>query len=261
MATFRIMSYHINGFRAATGETDPKLCSRVIRSQQPDLVMLQQLGSPVIAASLKEFAAQVGLTLSGPDDEGACAFLSRYPLRNLQDFSLGHGGRCVRADLDIGEERLHLFNLSLGFGLRQRRDQIRALLSDQLLNNPSLSCATIVCGDFTLPLWGMRLNEHLRRARFPLWRANYPGKFPLWGRDRVYFHGPVRALTGTVVATPEARKASPHLPIVLTVESCETRNFLKLKDVVPLRKGWARYVDNPVGVVDNSLMPITYEKS
>jgi endonuclease/exonuclease/phosphatase family metal-dependent hydrolase len=239
MATFRIMSYHVNGFRAATGENDPSLSARVICSQQPDLVMLQQLGSPLVAGSLQEFAARVGLNSYGPAEEGACAYLSRYPLHNIQEFSLGHGGHCVRADLDFENERLHLFNLCLSFDPWQRRDQVRVLLSDQLLSNQSLPCATIVCGDFTLPLWGygqIRISEHLRRARFPLWRANYPGNFPLWGRDRVYFRGPIKALAGTVLATAEARKASPHLPLVLTVESCDTRRFLKLKDRVRLRK-------------------------
>lgn len=239
MATFRIMSYHINGFRTVSGETNPRLSARVICSQQPDLVMLQQLGSPIVAGTLQDFSEQVGLQPYGPDDEGACPFLSRYPLHNIQEYSLGHGGRCVRADLDIDNERLHLFNLCLSFDPRQRCDQVRILLSDQLLNHQSLPCATVVAGDFTLPLWGcgqIRLSEHLRRARFPLWRANYPANFPLWGRDRIYFRGPIRALAGTILASPEARKASPHLPLVLTVESSDTRRFLKIKDHLRISK-------------------------
>ena len=239
MATFRIMSYHVNGFRGASGEVDPSLCAAVIRSQMPDLVMLQQFGSPVAAGTLEDFSDQVGLESYGPDNEGSCAFLSRYPLSHVQDFSLGHGGRCVRADLDLENERFHLFNLCLSFDPWQRRDQVRVLLSDQLLNNQSLPCATIISGDFTLPLWGygqIRLSEHLRRARFPLWRANYPSNFPLWGRDRIYFRGPIRALAGTVLATADARKASPHLPLILTVESCDNRRFLKLHERLRLRK-------------------------
>lgn len=232
MPTFRLMSYHINGCRNADGRVAPDASARVIASQQPDLVMLQQIGSPVGNTSFRVLAAEVALDPYGPNEEGACAFLCRYPLTNLQEHPLGHGGRCLRADLDLGGERLHLFNISLSFDPWQRRDQILQLLSDQVLNSPSLPCATIVCGDFTLPLWGwgqVRLSEHLKRAGLPLWRANYPANFPLWGRDRIYFRGPVRALAGTVVATAEARKASPHLPLVLTVETTETRSFLKVK--------------------------------
>lgn len=239
MPTFRIMSYHINGCRTIAGNIDQEACARVIRSQVPDLVMLQQLGPSIGNTSLKFLAEQTGLASYGPEEEGACAILSRFPLHNLQEYPLGHGGRCLRADLDQGGERVHLFNLCLAFDPWQRRDQILYLLSDQVLNSPSLPCATVVCGDFTLPLWGygqISLSEHLTRAKLPLWRANYPGSFPLWGRDRIYFRGSIRALAGTVVATGEARKASPHLPLVLTVESYETRRFVKLKQVTPLAK-------------------------
>jgi endonuclease/exonuclease/phosphatase family metal-dependent hydrolase len=239
MPTFRIMSYHINGCRTPAGQIDQNRCIRVIRSQCPDVVMLQQLGSPLGCASLKILAEGTGLSAYGPQEEGACAILSRFPLHNLQEYPLGHGSRCLRADLDLAGERVHLFNLCLSFDPWQRRDQILSLLSDQVLNGPSLPCATIVCGDFSLPLWGsgqLRLSGYLTRAKFPLWRANYPGNFPLWGRDRIYFRGQIRALAGTVVATGEARQASPHLPLVLTVESCENRHFLKLKSVSPLAK-------------------------
>ena len=233
------MSYHINGCRTAAGELAPDLCARVIRSQRPDLVMLQQIGSPQGLGALKLLSEKVALPAYGPEEEDSCAYLSRFPLHHLQEFSLGHGGRCLRADLALGGELIHLFNLCLSFDPWQRRDQVRELLSEKLLNNPSLPCATIVCGDFTLPFWGcgqIRLSEHLKRASLPLWRANYPGNFPLWGRDRIYFRGPLRALAGTVVGTADARKASPHLPLVLTVESSDTRRFLKVKETAPLGK-------------------------
>ncbi len=232
MSTFRIMSYHINGSHNASGELAPELCAEIIRSELPDLVMLQKIGSPIGTGSVSLLAEKVGLSVYGPDAEGGCTFLSRYPLGAVQSLPLGYGCSCVRADLDLADERIHLFNLSLSWDPWQRREQVRVLLSDQVLNNPSQPCATIICGDFGLPLWGsgqIRLNEHFKRATPPLWRANYPGKFPLWGRDRVYFRGPIRALAGNVVTTPEARKASTHLPLVITVESRDTRRFLKVE--------------------------------
>lgn len=239
MPTFRMMSYHINGCCTLAGQIDLQLSANVIRSQAPDLVMLQQLPAACGNISLKTFSEEAGLPAYGPHEEGACAFLSRFPLHNLQEYPLGHGGRCLRADLDLGGERIHLFSLRLSLDPWQRRKQILYLLSDQVLNNPSLPCATIVGGDFSVPLWGcgqLQLSGQLSRARFPLWRANYPGKFPLWGRDRVYFRGQIRALAGAVVSTGAARNASPHLPLLLTVESRENRHFLKLKPLPALTK-------------------------
>ncbi len=232
MSTFRIMSYQINGARSAAGELAPDLCAAVIRAQRPELVMLQKIGSPIGLSSVERLAEQVGLDAYGPDTEGGCAFLSHYPLKYVREQSLGFGGQCVQADLEHGDERIHLFNLALSWNIRQRREQVRLLMGEQLLNNPSLSCATIICGDFGLPWWGRgqpRLNEHLKRANFPVWRANFPGKVPLWGRNRVYFWGPIKAIAGRVVMTALARRASTHLPLVLTVETSDTREVLKVE--------------------------------
>ncbi|MEA3362743.1 MAG: hypothetical protein U9Q61_05670 [Thermodesulfobacteriota bacterium] len=232
MSTFRIMSYHINGARSAVGELAPELCTAVVREQQPDLVMLQQIGSPIGLSSVEQLAERVGLDAYGSNTEAGCAFLSRYPLRHVQELSLGFGGQCIQADLEYESERIHLFNLTLSWDFRQRREQVELLMGEQLLNNPSLSCATIICGDFGLPWWGsgqIPLNEHLKRANFPVWRANFPGKMPLWGRDRVYFRGPIRAIAGHVVMTPLARRASTHLPLVLTVETSDTREVLRVE--------------------------------
>lgn len=232
MSTFRIMSYHINGARNAAGELAPELGAAVIRAQHPELVMLQRIGSPIGLSSVERLADQVGLDAYGSDAEAGCAFLSRYPIHHIQELQLGFGGQCVQGDLEYAEERIHLFNLTLSWNFRQRREQVKVLMAEQLLDNPSLPCATIICGDFGLPWWGsgqIPLNEHLKRANFPIWRANFPGKIPLWGRDRIYFRGPIKAISGHVVMTALARRASTHLPLVLTVETSETREVLKVK--------------------------------
>jgi len=232
MSTFRIMSYHINGARNAAGEIAPELCAAVIRSQRPELVMLQRIGSPIGLSSVERLADRVGLDVYGSDAEAGCAFLSRYPLQHIQELQLGFGGQCVQADLEYEDERVHLFNLTLSWNFRQRREQVKLLMGEQLLDNPSLPCATIICGDFGLPWWGsgqIPLNEHLKRANLPIWRANFPGKIPLWGRDRIYFRGPIKAISGHVVMTSLARRASTHLPLLLTVETSDTREVLKVK--------------------------------
>lgn len=232
MKTFRIMSYHINGGRNSAGLLAPEESARIIRSQQPDLVFLQQLGSAIGVGSIGQIAEKVGLTAYGPDAEGSCAFLSRYPLSNIHNIPLGYGCRCVRADFVRADERVHLFNLSLARDPWQRNEQIRVLLSEQLVNNPSLPCPAIIAGNFGLPLWGsglIRLSDQLKRARLPLWKATYPAKLPIMGPDRIYFKGSIHALAGAVIMTAEARRASTHLPLVLTVETGDTRETLKIK--------------------------------
>ncbi|HKJ04581.1 MAG TPA: endonuclease/exonuclease/phosphatase family protein [Geopsychrobacteraceae bacterium] len=234
MSALRVMSYQVNCCSGNNGEPTADLCAKVIASQAPDLVFLQQVGSRNDPSQIYRLANQLNMKPFGLGQEGACCFLSRYPLRGLQDYSLGSDGCCLRADLDHARQRLHLFNVSLGLNPLHRKQQINSLLGEELLGNPSLPCAALVAGDFTLPLWGagqIRLASCLTRAPQPLWRANFPSSFPLWGRDRFYFRGGIRALAGTVVATPNARHASSHLPLVLTIEQVENRKYLNLEKV------------------------------
>lgn len=224
------MSYYLNN---ASGEVSAQLCATVIRAQNPDVVLLQKIGSPQGRTSLKELAATVGLSAYGADTEGSCAFLSRYPLHNLQTIPLGNGDTCVRADFDPLQERIHLLNLTLSWDPRQRLKQVRKLFGDGILNSSSFPCATIIGGEFGLPLWGcgqVAFNPQIVRAEQPLWRANYPGSFPLWGRGRIYFQGPIRAVSGQVIRSIEAKRASNQLPLVVDVETFDTRRTLKLKE-------------------------------
>lgn len=226
------MSYHINNANDAHGRPAPGLSAEIIRAQQPDLVLLQQIGGAGGQSSIWRLAEKVGLEAYGPDTEESSAFLSRKPLTNIRNIPLGYGCYCVRADYQHEEERVHLFNLALSMDPWQRNKQLHVLFSEQLVNNPSLPCPSIIAGDFGLPLLGESLTQlsgHLRRARYPLWKSTYPAKVPLWGRDRIYFKGAIRALAGHIIMTADARKASTHLPLVLTVETSDTRQTLKIK--------------------------------
>jgi len=245
MITFRIMSYHINGARDAKGNLAPEQAAAIIRAQQPDLVLLQDVGSSIGTDSVHLLAESLGFDVHGPDAEGSCSILARDSISSIHDVPLGYGCRCVRADLERNGERVHLFNLTLSANPWQRNEQAQVLFSEQLVNNPSLPCPSIIAGDFGLPFWGeglLQINDRLRRSRFPLWRSTYPSRVPLWGRDRVYFKGDIRALGGYVVMTKEARQASTHLPLVLTVETCDTREVLRMKK----RTGLSAKHPNPV---------------
>lgn len=226
---FKIMSYHINGGKDVAGNCSPELVAQIIRSLRADVVLLQKLGPSPGPASLESLATLTGLSAYGPDRVNGCAFLSRFPLTNTFDFPLGSGCRCVRADLELDHEQVHLFNLVLTPDLRQRQKQIGVLMSDQVLGNPSLPSALIIGGDFGfLPFLGIT-EEGISRSRFPLWRATFPAQLPLLGRDRIYFRGSAHALSGRVETSSEARRASTHLPLIVTVETRETRRTLKIK--------------------------------
>jgi endonuclease/exonuclease/phosphatase family metal-dependent hydrolase len=231
------MSYYINGGLDTSGVVAPQRCADIIRHEYPDLVFLQKIGSVIGPTSVGQLAENVGLKAYGPDTEGECAYLSRYPLRHVQSIPLGHGHCCVKAELIREDERLHLFNLSLSFDPWQAREQLRMLLTDYLLCDNDVRGPAIIAGDFGLPLLGsgqIDLSRHLRRAKLPLWRANFPVKLPFIARDRIYFRGSIRAVTGRILMTRETREASTHLPLVLTVETRDPRSPVKVDGASPL---------------------------
>jgi len=233
------MSYDLNHAYSRSGELCAKLCAQIIRQQGADLVLLQRIGSPLGETSLQWLAEQVGLSAYGSDSEGSCAFLSRYSLHNLQTIPLGHDDVCVRADFDLASERVHLLNLTLNWHPRKRLTQVTRLLGDELLGSRSFPCATIIAGDFGFPLWGcgqVAFNPQLVRTNYPLWQANYPAIFPLWGRGRVYFQGPIAAKSGHIITSKEAKSTLIQLPIVVDVETHDTRKALRIKDQVTLNQ-------------------------
>jgi len=237
MSRFRVMSYDLNHGRSRSSETCGELCAQIIRQQGVDLVMLQRVGSPLGETSLQRLAERVGLPAYGSDSEGSSAFLSRYPLHNLQTIPLGYDDHCVRADFDTTSERVHLLNLTLSWQPHKRFKQVTRLLGEQVLGSRNFPCATIIAGDFGLPLWGcgqVVFNPQIERAKHPLWRANYPALFPLWGRERIYFQGPIVALSGLIVTSKEAKRTLVQLPIVVEVETRDTRTALRIKDPVTI---------------------------
>jgi endonuclease/exonuclease/phosphatase family metal-dependent hydrolase len=223
MAILRVMTYAL----AETSVSETDGVARLIRAQRPELVFLQHLPEYLLEGLAKE----TGLTAYAA--QGDCGFLSRHPLIALQSVSLGGEGNCLRADLDLAGKRLHLFNVQLVLDPTQRGRQVARLFSEDLLG-ASLPCATLVAGDFSLPLWGggqWLLNRRLQQVRHPVWGANYPAAFPLWPRDRFYLRGPIRSLAGQVVTASELRRTTSHLPVITTLELTDTRIYLKVPEV------------------------------
>lgn len=226
MPILRVMTYALSA-----AATDAGAVGREIRSQNPELVYLQYLE----AGQLETLARETGLKAYAGD--GGCGFLSGHPLRALQACRLKEAGDCLRADLDLDGKRIHLFNLQLDYHPVRRGQQLARLFDDDMLST-RLPCATLVCGDFSLPLWGAGqwlLRRKLTPARHPVWGGNFPARLPFWPRDRIYLRGPIRTLAGQVIASSATRTISRHLPLVVTLELTDTREYLKASEVAKPR--------------------------
>ena len=234
MKAIRIMTYRICGCRGSDGQVDPDRVAEVIAGARPDIVALQDVDAAPPADQLGYLSRRLGMRGFGHPRRGCNAFLSDYPLHGLREYDLGEGGCCVRADAEIQGRRLHLFNLCLSMPLRRRHRQVVKLLGEDLLGDDRLVCPVLLLGDFGDIVWtltNLELNMRLRQANRPLWAATYPARFPLVGRDRAYLQGKIRILDSQVERSAVARRASLHLPLILTAEIEDTVCYLRLKEL------------------------------
>lgn len=227
MPAVRVMTYQTNGCRGRDGRVDIERIIDVLREGAPDLVALQRF-EPGWGTSAAEVGELLGYCWSARELD--LVLLSCYPLSHQRQYDLGGGGGCLRADVDFLGKRLHLFNVCLSPHPRLRQQQIARLLGEEILGHPDLVCPTIVMGDFADCGWGignLQLAMALRRARRPLWCGTYPSFLPVLGRDRVYLRGDIRVLESSILRWGAARHASSHLPLILTLQVRDPREYLR----------------------------------
>lgn len=233
MISIRIMTYNINRCRGSDSICRPLRIQNAIAENAPDIVALQDVD--IDQDQLKFLADGLGMQSYGTSGSSANGFLSYYPLTGMQEFDLGHGGRCQKADLEKDGRRIHLFNVRLQGKGAQRRQQIASLLGADLLSSRMVHCPALIVGDFADRWWGagnLSLKFMLQKIRRPLWRGTYPARFPLFGCDRSYVQGDLRVLDADIILSGLCRQASTHLPLILTVQVTDPRIYLHSKEPI-----------------------------
>jgi endonuclease/exonuclease/phosphatase family metal-dependent hydrolase len=228
------MTFNIRGCRGVDGKVDPARIAAAIEEGQPDIVALQEVVTGASPDHLAILGDSLGMEIFGDNLDRGNAFLSRFPLRGLQEHDLGGDGVCLRADADIHGKRLHLFNVHLQAFPFPRRRQIVSLMSTDLLGNADLVCPKVILGDFADPWFGMGTMElflSLRAASPSFWRPTFPSRFPVFSRDRIYFQGDIAIQSCSVLKSPETRLASSHLPLVMTLEIKDSLEYLRTKKI------------------------------
>ncbi len=231
MISIRIMTYNVTDCTGFDGRCKPERIAGVIGQSAPDIVALQQIN--VQTGDLDRVADALGMHAYGPEEKNANALLSFHTLNAVRNHDLGDGGRCQRADLDHQGQRMHLFNVRLTSDPEQRRSQVAVLLGPDLLGSESLTCPTLVIGDFAdywLGAGNFDLSIGLQRVRRPFFRATYPATLPVFGRDRAYIGRDLKVLDADVVYS--AREASRHLPLILTLQATDTLIYLNKKNKI-----------------------------
>lgn len=225
-ATARIATYNIHRAIGSDGVADPRRVEAVIEEVGADVVALQEVetgrsGRELIHELADRLGAEAvsGVTLLRQDTEYGNALLSRFPVRRVVRHDLSvrrHEPRgAIDAALDTGTFELRVLATHLGLWPYERRRQVRKLLA-AVQAGPEVP--TVLLGDINeWFLWGRPLRWLHAQFRETPAPATFPAHRPLFALDRLWVR-PRAALTRLAVhATPLARVASDHLPLVATL--------------------------------------------
>jgi endonuclease/exonuclease/phosphatase family metal-dependent hydrolase len=232
----RIVTYNTHKSRGMDGRIRPERIVEVLREVEADIVALQEVLSIDDAGASKHqaqyFADELGMHMRLGETRrlrgGAYGnvVLSRFPVGEgaSHDLSVTWGREergCLRVDVDLGEkDKLHVYNVHLGTGFRERRHQGPKLVEALLAERARLRGPRVVLGDFnewtaglTSRLLAARLNSvdirtHLRRKK------TYPGLLPVLHLDHIYFDDALELERLSLHRTRKALVASDHLPLV-----------------------------------------------
>jgi endonuclease/exonuclease/phosphatase family metal-dependent hydrolase len=118
-------------------------------------------------------------------------------------------------DLDIDGAAVRVLVTHLGLLPGERRTQVRRLLD---LLGESRADVVVLCGDINE--W-FAVGRPLRWLHARLGRTagvpTFPAAFPVFALDRIWVHPRAALLTLAAHATPAARLASDHLPLMADI--------------------------------------------
>jgi endonuclease/exonuclease/phosphatase family metal-dependent hydrolase len=230
MTDVRIATYNIHRCRGMDRRVVPARIIEVLRDIGADVIALQEVigGGPAGAGQAEEIGAGLGMgwlmncvrTLR--QHQFGNVVLSRYPIVHHSQYDLSwrtcEPRNCQRADLDIGGQVLHVYNVHLGTAVLERRYQAGRLAS--FVHDRRVTGPKVILGDFNEWMRGLAtktlsslfesvdIAAHLKRRR------TYPGLFPVVHLDHIYYEGRVEVVSVEMPRTRKALIASDHLPLV-----------------------------------------------
>ena len=230
MIDVRIATYNIHRCRGMDRRVVPVRIIEVLRDIDADVIALQEVigAGPAGAGQAEEIGAGLGMgwvmncvrTLR--QHQFGNVVLSRYPIVHHSQYDLSwrtcESRNCQRADLDIGGQILHVYNVHLGTAVLERRYQAGRLAS--FVHDRRVTGPKVILGDFNEWMRGLAtktlsalfesvdIAAHLKRRR------TYPGLFPVVHLDHIYYEGHVEIGGIEIPRTRKSLIASDHLPFL-----------------------------------------------
>ncbi len=222
-----VATYNIHGAVGTDRRFDPQRIADVLLEMGADVIALQEvpLGGTMrenVLTLLRQatgFHTVEGPTRDTPERRYGNAILSRYPVVATRGIDLSFGSREPRgaldADLDCNGHPLRIVATHLGLRPAERRDQIKRLL--QVFDTDRMP--VIMMGDVNeWFVWGRPLRWLVSRFDVVPAVRTFPSRLPVFALDRIWINPPDRLLRIEVHATPLARRASDHLPLIAHID-------------------------------------------
>ncbi len=229
MTILRVATYNVHGHKGNDGKIVPERTLEVVRHLKPDCVALQEFvnsAAPTGESLLEHWARTLEMhgayaaAFDRGGEEFGNALLTRWPIleQHAHDVSLRGYRRRVVLEAVVAVDGVMLQMMSLHLGVSPRE---RALQAERLFELCSTTRGDfhILLGDFNEWSRFSAVSRRLR-AHFDATRqlATFPSWAPVVGLDRVWVHPRGHLRETRVDASPAARRASDHLPLVATVD-------------------------------------------
>ena len=230
MGPISIATWNVHGCVGTDGRRDRARIERVIGEISPDVIALQEFDfpsgvpldvhEPAFLESCAGYACVRGPTMLRRGDHFGNVLLSRLPIRDVDRLDLSVDRREPRGALDVwldaGGVELRVVSTHFGLALHERRRQVERLIGRLAAAEAQL---LVVAGDFNDWLPGRTaaaaLDRLLGRCAAP---RSFPSRLPILSLDRIWVR-PCDAVGDVRVhASPLARAASDHLPVVASVD-------------------------------------------
>jgi endonuclease/exonuclease/phosphatase family metal-dependent hydrolase len=214
-----VASYNIHKAEGLDRRVDLTRIARVLREIDADLVGIQEIYRPqaeALAAELRMGMA-MGVTRHVGNMAYGNAIFTRFTVYGSHAFDLTRPPReprgGLRLDMMVGGQELHLFNVHFGLKIRERAEQVRALVQEQVLRH-DLPGSRVVIGDLNEWFPGAVGRALRRELHGPRIRRTHPAPLPIFPLDRIYWGRELHADSFRVHRSQLARVASDHLPVV-----------------------------------------------
>jgi phospholipase D1/2 len=225
----KLASYNIHRGFGRDGKFVPARISDVLAEIDADVIALQEVesaqsGFDMLAHLAREARAEgiAGATLlRATGHQYGNAIVTRLRALAVRRVNLsvpGHEPRgALDVDLDCGGEPIRIVNTHLGLRLAERQLQVRRLLRLFGDDTDDYPLPVVLMGDVNeWFLWGRCLRWlHQHFDETPALKT-FPARFPLLALDRIWVRPGHLLQNLRVHASPLARVASDHLPLVAT---------------------------------------------